>query len=54
MKVLLDTNVILDLVLRRAPWVIAAERIWEAHRLQQIEACVFASALTDIFTSPSA
>ena len=33
-RVLLDTNVVLDALLERAPWVVEARAIWEAHLRQ--------------------
>jgi len=30
MKALLDTNVVLDVLLRRGPWLAQAEPLWEA------------------------
>jgi predicted nucleic acid-binding protein len=49
MKVLLDTNVILDLLLRRNPWVAEAEVIREASLDGRLEAYVSASTITDIY-----
>jgi predicted nucleic acid-binding protein len=49
MKVLLDTSVLLDLLLNRAPWAADAAAIWTAHRQGQIEAMVAAFALPTIF-----
>lgn len=49
MKVLLDTNVVLDLVLNRAPWQSDAAAIWNANLQGVLEACVTASQLTDVF-----
>ena len=31
MRVLLDTNIILDVLLNRAPWVTEAKAVWQAH-----------------------
>ncbi len=44
MRVLLDTNVLLDLFLERPQFVRAAEELWEANRLGRFEGYV--SALT--------
>jgi predicted nucleic acid-binding protein len=51
MRILLDTNVVLDALLGRAPWSGDAESIWRAHAEDRIEACISASALTDVSTS---
>ncbi len=47
MKVLLDTNVILDLMLERDPWRTEAEAIADADGRLQSHVC--ASSITDIF-----
>src|SRR3954452_6869446 len=49
MRVLLDTNVVLDALLQRAPWVAEADAIWQAKDAGRLQAYVSASALTDIF-----
>ena len=49
MRVLLDTNVVLDALLERAPWVAEARAIWEAHLAYRIAAHITATSLTDIF-----
>lgn len=49
MKILLDTNVALDLFLGRPPWNKEAEQIWQAHLDNVVQAHVAASAVTDIF-----
>jgi predicted nucleic acid-binding protein len=46
MRVLLDTNVVLDYLLDREPFAEAAAGVWEAHRQRRIEA--FISAITPI------
>ena len=43
-RVLLDTNILLDLFLERPEFVRAAEEVWEANRLGRFEGYV--SALT--------
>lgn len=48
MKVLLDTNVIVDLFLRRASFK-DVSRIWNANKANLLSACVVASSVTDIF-----
>lgn len=49
MRVLLDTNVVLDVLLKRQPWVIEAAAIWQANDEGRISGFVVASAVTDIF-----
>ena len=49
MKVLLDTNVVLDLMLERDPWRAEAEAIAQADVDGRIQSHVSASAITDIF-----
>ena len=49
MKVLLDTNVVLDLLLVREPWRIQAEAIAQAGADGRLQAHVSASSITDIF-----
>jgi len=48
-RVLLDTNVVLDALLDRKPWSTDARAIWQAHLNNQIAAHMMASAVTDIF-----
>lgn len=49
MKVLFDTNLILDVVFRRQPFVIDSGRLWQAHLENKIDGYVTASSVTDIF-----
>jgi predicted nucleic acid-binding protein len=49
MKVLLDTNVVLDLMLKREPWLAAAQGIWQANRDGRLEGCLTGSSLTDLY-----
>lgn len=49
MKVLLDTNVLLDALLRREPWGIPASALWRAIDRREIIGCVTSSSLTDIY-----
>jgi len=49
MRVLLDTNVVLDVLLQRVPWVTEASAIWRANDEGRVICYVMASALTDIF-----
>ena len=48
-RVLLDTNVILDVLLDRQPWSTDAKALWQAHLNNQFAAHVTATSLTDIF-----
>ena len=48
-RILLDTNVALDLLLHRAPWAADAEAIRVAHTDGAIAAHLTASSLTDVF-----
>lgn len=49
LRVLLDTNVLLDLTLRREPWLTQAKAMWDARDARQISCYVPASSLTDIY-----
>ena len=49
MQILLDTNVILDLLLKRSKWLAAAEAIWEAHVVGTVSIFLSASSVTDIY-----
>ncbi len=49
MRVLVDTNIVLDDLLEREPFVTDAEALFEAIESQQIEGYVTATTLTDIF-----
>ena len=49
MRVLLDTNIVLDALLQREPWSADAESIWRAHADDRVSAHLAASAVTDIF-----
>ncbi len=49
MKVLLDTNIILDVMLKRPKWFKDSFAIWQAHEKSQLTGCVSASSITDIF-----
>lgn len=49
LRVLLDTNVILDWLLDRAPWADEALHLWRARDAGLLLAYVPASVLTDIF-----
>ncbi len=49
MNVLLDLNVVLDLLLQRAPWCIEAQAIWNAHHAGRLTASISAASLPTIF-----
>ncbi len=49
MRVLLDTNVILDLFLDRAPFADAAATLWLAHEREQLSAYVAAITPVNLF-----
>ena len=49
MRVLLDTNILLDVLLDRAPWVTESSAIWGACDDGQLTGSIPASTLTDIF-----
>lgn len=49
MRVLLDTNVVLDVLLKRQPFVEQASALWQACDEGQLVGYITASSLTDIF-----
>jgi predicted nucleic acid-binding protein len=49
MKVLLDVNVVLDVLLERQQWLLDAQAVWDAASDSRLECCLCASSLTDIF-----
>src|SRR5215213_3681504 len=49
MRVLLDTNVVLDRFLQRLPWYDEAQEFWELITSGQIIGYITGSAVTDIF-----
>ncbi len=49
MKVLIDTNVVLDVLLNRAPWVTDSRAVWDANHRQQIHGYVVATTVTNLF-----
>lgn len=49
MRVLLDTNVLLDVLLKRDPWVTESSAVWQAHDEEQVIGHVMACAITGIF-----
>ncbi len=48
-NVLLDTNILLDVLLLRTPWVQQASAIWQANDEGRIRCYVNASTVTDVF-----
>ena len=48
MKVLIDTNLVLDLLLNRKPFVAKAVKVFEQAEKGSIEAYLTANAVTDI------
>lgn len=48
-RVLLETNVVLDALLHRIPWNVEAEAIFEADLLGKVKAHMTATSLTDVF-----
>ena len=49
MRILLDTNIILDVLLKREPFFTNAQKILSAAEYDEIDECVSASAITDIY-----
>lgn len=49
MNVLIDTNILLDVLLDRQPWVMEASQIWTACETRRITGFIPASAMTDVF-----
>lgn len=49
MRVLFDTNIVLDVLLKLEPWVTESMAVWQANDGGQIAGYVLASAITDIF-----
>ncbi len=49
MKVLLDTSVLLDLLLKRLPWASNMVTVWNAHRRGDIDAFIAAFGLPTVF-----
>lgn len=49
MKVMIDTNVVLDVLLRREPFFQASYEVMKQSALEQIEGFVSAAAATDLF-----
>lgn len=49
MKVLIDTNIILDIALNRQPFVEQAVLLWRLAEQKEITACLSNTSITDIF-----
>lgn len=49
MRVLFDTNVVLDVLLRRAPWHAEADILWQANDEGKIAAYISSTTVTDIW-----
>ncbi len=49
MRILLDTNVVLDVLLKREPFYAMGKELLHLARYAEIEECVSASAVTDIY-----
>ena len=49
MQILMDTSVILDVLLRRTPWLTDSLLVWRAIDTERLTGWLTASSLTDIF-----
>ncbi|MBK8798862.1 PIN domain-containing protein [Caldilinea sp.] len=49
MRILIDTNILLDVLLNREPWVAEAAMLWAACENGQATGYICASSFTDIF-----
>jgi predicted nucleic acid-binding protein len=49
MKVLLDLNIVLDVVLSRQPWLGEASAVWNAHHSGAFEGILAATEFTNLF-----
>jgi len=49
MKLLIDTNIILDAMMNREPWAQSAREVMLAVAEERAEGCITASTLTDIY-----
>src|SRR5205823_5493888 len=48
-KVLLDTNVVLDVLLNRQPFISDSQQVWQATDQGRIDGYITATTVTDIF-----
>ncbi len=49
MRALLDTNIIIDVATKRAPWEAESIQVLDANANKRVVACLSASTVTDIF-----
>lgn len=49
MRVLLDTNILLDVLLDREPWAADARKLWQAHEEGRLTGAITATTLVNIF-----
>jgi predicted nucleic acid-binding protein len=49
LKVLIDTNIVLDIALKREPFVEQAALLWRLAEQKEITACLSNTSITDIF-----
>ena len=49
MKILFDTNVLLDVLLSREPWYQQGSALWQLHDQGQIKGFITSTTVTDIF-----
>lgn len=48
-RALIDTNVILDVLLARQPWLEDSARVWQVHEADRFSGVIAATTLTNIF-----
>jgi predicted nucleic acid-binding protein len=48
-RVLVDTNVVLDVLLAREPWASEAQAVYASRDDGQVELCLLASTVTDVY-----
>jgi predicted nucleic acid-binding protein len=48
MNILIDTNIVLDVLLERPPWLVEAEQIWDACDTGKITGYLAATSVTNI------
>jgi predicted nucleic acid-binding protein len=49
MRILIDTNIVLDALMERGPWAKAAQAVLLAVAEEKAEGCIIASSFTDIY-----
>lgn len=49
MRILFDTSIVLDVLLKREPFVAEASALWEANDNAELTGCINATTLTNIF-----